>query len=63
MVAIVVPIATGGADVSLLQVAEVLIKAILFFAIVSVLGLWIFLHKGGNSVFFNTAVYPTLRIT
>lgn len=50
LVAIVVPIATGGTEFSLLQVFEELIKAILLFVIISGLGLWVFPHERGSGL-------------
>ena len=42
LVAILVPLATGQAEISLLAILAVCVKALLFFGIVVVLGLWVF---------------------
>jgi len=42
LVAILVPLVTGQSDISSLAILAVCVKAILFFGIVTVLGLWIF---------------------
>ncbi len=42
LVAILVPLATGQADISMTQIVVVGVKALLFFGIVSLLGIWVF---------------------
>lgn len=45
LVAILVPIATGHGDISLSGLGLIAIKAILFFVVITVLGVWIFPHS------------------
>jgi Na+:H+ antiporter len=47
MVAILIPLATGGASVSIAGIAMIVLKAILFFVIVSALGGWLFTANEG----------------
>lgn len=45
LVAILIPVATGAAEISVLSVMTIVGKAILFFLIISVAGIWIFPHN------------------
>lgn len=45
LVAILVPIASGQAEPSFAQIVFIAVKAVAFFAVVSVLGAWIFPHE------------------
>ncbi len=45
LVAILVPIASGASEVSLIGIALIIIKSIVFFIIIALLGAWIFPHK------------------
>ncbi|GAB4198338.1 MAG: cation:proton antiporter [Wenzhouxiangellaceae bacterium] len=44
LVAIVVPMVTSGADLALVDVLVISVKAVLFFLLVTVVGLWLFPH-------------------
>jgi len=57
-VAILIPIATGQADISLIGVGGILIKAVLFFTIITLLELIIFPHDSKLALF---QVYPFLK--
>jgi Kef-type K+ transport system membrane component KefB len=45
LVAILVPIATGGGPTSIGEVGLIVVKAVVFFAVVTVAGIWIFPHN------------------
>lgn len=45
LVAILVPVASGQADISVAAVLLIIVKVLLFFAIVSFVGIWIFPHS------------------
>lgn len=45
LVAIMVPVATGTAALSMVGIGFIVIKAVTFFALIAVLGLWVFPHK------------------
>jgi len=45
LLAIMVPMVTGGAEVSLLGVLGILLKALIFFALVTLISLWVFPHQ------------------
>jgi Kef-type K+ transport system membrane component KefB len=57
-VAILIPMATGDAEISLLGIATVIFKAVIFFAIISVFELVIFPHQSNLRLF---KAYPFLR--
>ncbi|MBT4522671.1 MAG: cation:proton antiporter [Halieaceae bacterium] len=44
MVAILVPLASGQADISIMAVFVIIVKVLIFFAIVSFVGIWLFPH-------------------
>ena len=57
-VAIIIPMATGDAEITLIGVSAILIKAVLFFCVITLLELIIFPHQSGLAIF---RVYPFLR--
>lgn len=42
LIAVMVPLATGGGTISINDIAEIVLKVIVFFAIVMMMGLWVF---------------------
>ncbi|MFT5321792.1 MAG: Kef-type K+ transport system membrane component KefB, partial [Pseudohongiellaceae bacterium] len=57
-VAIIIPMATGEAEITLIGVSAILIKAVLFFCVITLLELIIFPHESDLALF---RVYPFLR--
>jgi len=57
-VAIIIPMATGDAEITLIGVSAILIKAVLFFCVITLLELIIFPHQSDLAIF---RVYPFLR--
>lgn len=57
-VAILVPMATGSAEISLVGISAILIKAVIFFTIITLLELIIFPHDSNLALF---KVYPFLK--
>jgi len=51
LVAVLIPMVTGSGDVSLLDIELIAIKAVLFFALVSVIGMWILPHNIQSRLF------------
>jgi len=57
-VAILIPMATGEAELTLIGVSAILIKAVLFFAVITLFELIIFPHDSNLAIF---RVYPSLK--
>ena len=57
-VAIIIPMATGDAEITLIGVSAILIKAVLFFCVITLLELIIFPHQSDLAIF---RVYPFSR--
>jgi len=65
LIAVMVPLATGGAMVTPAGIGMILVKVILFFAIITVLGLWILPHRRAgfkNVLQFQKGEHTTLAV-